>query len=83
MELLNLGRFRLVAGGGFEPHVPIDSTQVIDSAIREIGAIREKGDSFLHFSYTLPLSANPLASVAFRRYCLPVSQVFPGALRQF
>jgi hypothetical protein len=43
---------RLVAGGGFEPQVRIDSTQDIDSAIREIGTLGEKGKSFLHFSYT-------------------------------
>jgi len=43
----------LVAGGGFEPQVRTDSTQVIDSALRKIGTIGENGDSFLHFSYTL------------------------------
>ncbi len=46
---------RLVAGGGFEPQVRIDSTQVIDSVIRANGTIGGNGDSFLHFSYTFRL----------------------------
>ena len=55
MRVCEEGRIRLVAGGGFEPQSRIDSTQVIDSVIRENGTIGKKGKSVLHFFYTLPL----------------------------
>ena len=45
-RLNNLG---LVARGGFEPHIPLDSTQLIDSAIGGIGLNGETGESVVHF----------------------------------
>jgi hypothetical protein len=43
---------RLVAGGGFELQSRIDSTQLVDSTLREIGKNGNNGESFVHFSYT-------------------------------
>ena len=67
-ELSNCGgELELVAGGGFEPQLRIDSTQVIDSAIRENSTIGRKGKSLLHFFYTLPsvrvVSFEPLSTL--------------------
>jgi hypothetical protein len=43
----------LVAGGGFEPQVRIDSTQVIDFPIGQNGENGDKGNSFIQFSFSL------------------------------
>jgi hypothetical protein len=46
---------KLVAGGGFEPHLCIDNTEVIDSTmgiVGAMGAIGAIGDLTVHMQYT-------------------------------